>query len=85
MGLGRFGGGADVAEFAYKAGAKVTVTDLASAQKLGDSISRLRELEDIEYHLGWQIRNRFAVSIINNVCDFDFHVIRELQSLLLDD
>ena len=52
MGLGRFGGGVDVAEFAYRTGAKVTVTDLASAQKLEDSISRLKELVDIEFHLG---------------------------------
>jgi len=29
MGLGRFGGGVDTAEFAVKAGARVVVTDLA--------------------------------------------------------
>jgi UDP-N-acetylmuramoylalanine--D-glutamate ligase len=52
MGLGRFGGGVDVARFAHGAGAKVVVTDLASAEKLGDSISRLQELEGIEFHLG---------------------------------
>ena len=33
MGLGRFGGGVDVAEFATKAGAKVIVTDLASRRQ----------------------------------------------------
>ena len=52
MGLGRFGGGVDVAEFAHGVGAKVIITDLASAQKLEDSISRLRKLEGIEFHLG---------------------------------
>jgi len=52
MGLGRFGGGVDVAKFAAAAGAKVTVTDLASGEQLGDSISQLGEFPQIEYHLG---------------------------------
>ena len=52
MGLGRFGGGVDSAEFAYQAGAKVIVTDLASAQKLSDSIKKLEKFPDIEFHLG---------------------------------
>ena len=43
MGLGRFGGGVDVAKFAAKAGAKVMVTDLASQEQLSDSISQLKE------------------------------------------
>ena len=52
MGLGRFGGGVDVAEFAHNAGAKVIVTDLAPAEKLQDSIDRLKDFPDIEFHLG---------------------------------
>ncbi len=52
MGLGRFGGGVDVAEFAANAGAKVIITDLASADQLSDSISQLQEFPDIEFHLG---------------------------------
>jgi len=52
MGLGRFGGGVDAAEFAHTAGAKVMVTDLASAQKLHDSIKKLEKFPDIEFHLG---------------------------------
>jgi len=52
MGLGRFGGGVDTAQFAVKAGAKVIVTDLASRQQLIDSISPLEEFPDIEFHLG---------------------------------
>jgi UDP-N-acetylmuramoylalanine--D-glutamate ligase len=52
MGLGRFGGGADVAEFAARAGAKVIVTDLAPAEQLSDSIDKLEEFPDIEFHLG---------------------------------
>ncbi len=52
MGLGRFGGGVDVAEFACNAGAKVTITDLASADKLSDSLKRLKEFPNIEFHLG---------------------------------
>ncbi len=52
MGLGRFGGGVDVAEFAVRAGAKVIVTDLAPAEQLSDSIKKLEEFPDIEFHLG---------------------------------
>jgi UDP-N-acetylmuramoylalanine--D-glutamate ligase len=52
MGLGRFGGGVDVAKFACSAGAKVTVTDLAAADKLADSIDQLKDFKDIEFHLG---------------------------------
>jgi UDP-N-acetylmuramoylalanine--D-glutamate ligase len=52
MGLGRFGGGVDVAKFAAGTGAKVTVTDLASEEELSGSIKQLEEFPDIEYHLG---------------------------------
>ncbi len=52
MGLGRFGGGIDVARFAHGAGAKVIVTDLASTEQLGESLDKLRDLAGIEFHLG---------------------------------
>jgi UDP-N-acetylmuramoylalanine--D-glutamate ligase len=52
MGLGRFGGGVDVVRFVKSAGAKVTVTDSAAEEKLGDSIDELKEFSDIEFHLG---------------------------------
>jgi UDP-N-acetylmuramoylalanine--D-glutamate ligase len=52
MGLGRFGGGVDCAEFAVRAGSKVIVTDLAPAEQLSDSIEKLEEFPDIEFHLG---------------------------------
>jgi len=51
MGLGRFGGGADVVKFACKAGAKVVVADLAGREELAESITQLRGL-DVKYHLG---------------------------------
>ncbi|NQT04073.1 MAG: UDP-N-acetylmuramoyl-L-alanine--D-glutamate ligase, partial [Planctomycetes bacterium] len=52
MGLGRFGGGVDAAEFTARAGAKVIITDSAPAEKLSDSIDKLKEFSDIEFHLG---------------------------------
>jgi len=52
MGLGRFGGGLDAAKFAHSSGAKVIVTDLASAEQLSESLSELRDLNSIEFHLG---------------------------------
>jgi len=50
-GLGRFGGGVDSAIFASKAGAKVTVTDLADEKALAGPLKQLGGCE-IEYHLG---------------------------------
>ena len=52
MGLGRFGGGVDAATFAAAHGAKVIVTDTASAEKLSDSVGRLAEFSEVEFHLG---------------------------------
>ncbi len=52
MGLGRFGGGVDVTKFVVSAGAKVIVTDLASAEQLADSLEQLEEFPEIEFHLG---------------------------------
>jgi UDP-N-acetylmuramoylalanine--D-glutamate ligase len=59
MGLGRFGGGLDAAQFARRTGAKVTVTDLANAEQLSDSITQLREFPDVEFHLGGHDRIDF--------------------------
>jgi UDP-N-acetylmuramoylalanine--D-glutamate ligase len=51
MGLGRFGGGVGVARYLVKQGADVLVTDLASREKLADSLAELQGLP-IEYRLG---------------------------------
>ena len=51
MGLGRFGGGIAVAKWLSRAGARVVVTDSASAEKLGESLAQLDGLP-IEYRLG---------------------------------
>ncbi len=64
MGLGRFGGGVDCAEFASRAGAKVIVTDSAPAEKLSDSIDKLKEFRDIEFHLGSHYPEDFKQSDI---------------------
>ena len=63
MGLGRFGGGLDSAIFACKAGARVTVTDLADRNCLADALDTLKEY-DIEYHLGGHVEEDFATSDI---------------------
>lgn len=52
MGLGRFGGGVDAAKFAWKAGARVIVTDLASDDDLHDSVCQLDEYNDIQFVFG---------------------------------
>jgi len=60
MGLGRFGGGVDVAKFACSAGANVTITDLAPHEQLSGSIDQLNELPEIEFHLGSHDERDFA-------------------------
>jgi len=45
MGLGRFGGGLDVVRFAVRAGARVTVTDLASEDALAEPLRILAGLQ----------------------------------------
>ncbi|MBN2132895.1 MAG: UDP-N-acetylmuramoyl-L-alanine--D-glutamate ligase [Sedimentisphaerales bacterium] len=64
MGLGRFGGGVDVARFAAQAGARVVVTDMAAQEQLLDSIGQLRELADVDLHLGQHEPDDFATADI---------------------
>lgn len=51
MGLGLFGGGVGAARYLAKSGAKVTVTDLKTAEQLAESVKALEGLP-IELHLG---------------------------------
>jgi UDP-N-acetylmuramoylalanine--D-glutamate ligase len=51
MGLGRFSGGVGVARYLAERGAAVTVTDIAGADTLGESMAALAGLP-ITYHLG---------------------------------
>ncbi|MEM7576176.1 MAG: UDP-N-acetylmuramoyl-L-alanine--D-glutamate ligase [Planctomycetota bacterium] len=52
MGLGRFGGGVGVTQFLSSRGAAVTVTDIASADELSESVARVRELPQVTLVLG---------------------------------
>ncbi len=52
MGLGRFGGGLDAAQFAARHAGRVVVTDLAPREKLTDSVRQLEGFPNIEFHLG---------------------------------
>ncbi len=52
LGLGRFGGGADVVRFAVGAGARVTVCDRSTAQQLAVSLAELSDVPGVDYHLG---------------------------------
>jgi len=51
IGLGRFGGGAGVSRWLCRQGARVTVTDLAGAEALADSVAALNGF-DVALHLG---------------------------------
>ncbi len=51
QGVGNFGGGVGVARWLAGQGARVTITDMAPAEKLGDSIKALQGVP-VEYKLG---------------------------------
>ena len=51
MGLGRFGGGVGVTRWLCGQGARVTVTDLAPAEQLAESVAKLAGL-DVTFRLG---------------------------------
>jgi UDP-N-acetylmuramoylalanine--D-glutamate ligase len=52
MGLGRHGGGVAAARWLAREGAIVTVTDLADAAALADSITALADVDIAQWHLG---------------------------------
>lgn len=82
MGLGRFGGGVDVVKFLCSVGASVTVTDSARRDALGESVSRLDGLDDIEYHLGSHERADFEradIVIVNPAVRPDSEYLRIAQ------
>ena len=78
MGLGRFGGGVDFAKFAVKSGAKVIVTDSASAKDLSDSVSQLKDLS-IEFHLSGHKKSDFEkadIVVVNPAVDADNEFVK---------
>ena len=84
MGLGRFGGGVDVAMFVYKAGAKVKVTDLAGAGELEGSVRQLDEFGDFEYQFGSHKHSDFEqadIVVVNPAVPFDNEFVRRAGEL----
>ncbi|MCC6325458.1 MAG: UDP-N-acetylmuramoyl-L-alanine--D-glutamate ligase [Candidatus Brocadia sp.] len=59
MGLGLFGGGVGIAQFLVRQGARVTVTDVRTAQELSPSVKRLEGLP-ISYKLGGHCEDDFV-------------------------
>jgi len=62
MGLGRFGGGVDVVQYAARAGAQVVVTDKAPPEKLSDSLALVSDLPNVEFRLGRHDPEDFATA-----------------------
>jgi UDP-N-acetylmuramoylalanine--D-glutamate ligase len=52
MGLGLHGGGLEAARFFYKKGAEILITDLKPADKLAESLEKLKSFKKIKYTLG---------------------------------
>lgn len=61
MGLGRFGGGVGVTRWLAAAGARVTVSDQAPADRLAGSLAELADL-DVELHLGGHAEHDFRAA-----------------------
>jgi len=59
VGLGRFGGGLGVTRWLCKQGARVTVTDIAEASQLAESLRALKGF-DVTLHLGGHDRRDFV-------------------------
>jgi UDP-N-acetylmuramoylalanine--D-glutamate ligase len=59
MGLGHFGGQIAVIRYLLHQGAVVTVTDIATEEKLRDSLEQLKGLE-VTYHLGGHLESDFT-------------------------
>jgi len=73
-GLGRFGGGVDAAKFAASCNAKVTVTDIASKDALAESIDKLNDFDNIEFHLNGHEKKDFEncdIVIVNPAVPLD--------------
>ena len=52
MGLGSFGGGLGVVRFFAERGARITVTDSRSPDKLTETLSDLIDVADLQFKLG---------------------------------
>jgi UDP-N-acetylmuramoylalanine--D-glutamate ligase len=60
MGLGRFGGGLGAVRFLAARGARVTVTDLLTADDLSEPLAKLADCPVDAYHLGGHIEEDFV-------------------------
>src|SRR5262245_29710718 len=60
MGLGRHGGGVGAARWLAAQGARLTITDLANADQLADSLTAIAGLPVERYRLGEHVEADFA-------------------------
>ena len=81
VGLGRFGGGLGAASWLCGQGARVTVSDMARADSLGDSVRQLAEL-GAELHLGSHERADFLQAdllVVNPAVPKDMPLLVEAE------
>ena len=60
MGLGSFGGGLGAVKFLASRGARVTITDLRTADQLADSLAQLGDCGPEALHLGGHVESDFT-------------------------
>jgi UDP-N-acetylmuramoylalanine--D-glutamate ligase len=60
MGLGLQGSGIAAVKFFHREGAKITVTDIKTKEKLSPSLEKLKDLKNIEYVLGQHRQEDFS-------------------------
>lgn len=82
MGLGGFGGGAAAVRFLVESGATVRVSDQRSAEQLGDSISELDDLPQVDWQLGkhnWSHFEDADFVVVNPAVPPDHPIVQRLD------
>jgi UDP-N-acetylmuramoylalanine--D-glutamate ligase len=83
MGLGGFGGGAAAVRFLDEQGATVRVSDQRSAEQLGNAISELNDLHDVDWQLGEHHRSHFSDAnfvVINPAVPPHHPIVKQLEA-----
>ncbi|MGZ0172267.1 MAG: UDP-N-acetylmuramoyl-L-alanine--D-glutamate ligase, partial [Planctomycetales bacterium] len=83
MGLGGFGGGAAAVRFLVDQGATVRVSDQRSAEQLGDAVSKLSDLPNVDWQLGEHHWSYFADAdfvVVNPAVPPRHSIVEQLES-----
>ncbi len=84
LGLGRFGGGADVARYMVQQGAQVTVTDKASQDSLKSTLDQVSDLSNLTFRLGehlWSDFEQADLIVVNPAVPPEMSFLKKARDL----